>query len=387
MKNWKLVFFSCAFMLVFGIVFQSIPPIVGFLREALGITNAQAGALMSLFGLPGIFISIPGGILSDLYGAKIVGTISLALTFIGSLFVAFGANYATLLTGRVISGVGALTISVVAAQILAQRVDKADLGKVMGIFNTVVPLGTIITLNTFGRLAQRTTWRIPLLLAAGYSLIMLFLYYFRYPSQSDPEDPGEKPSLKDSILYLKQVKVAVWLLGLIWLFYNAGAIAYISFVGDYYVSVGHELSYAGFLASLIMIMPLFLSPVVGVLIDRFGKDEYFIIFGAMAMTILFWLVPKTSLNPVFIGVLIGISAACVPPPIFALLPRFLSPARMGLGYGILASLLNIGVLIGPFLVGYFSDLTANYLLGFKLMSVLILLTTLTAILFKCYTKE
>ncbi len=58
------------------------------------------------------------------------------------------------------------------------------------------------------------------------------------------------------------------------------------------------------------------------------------------------------------------------------------PERLGLGYGILATLLNIGVLIGPYLVGYFHDLTASYVPGFNLMALFLLLAALAALVLR-----
>ena len=57
-SRWNALFFIYIFMLVFALVFQGIPPVFGYIISELGISHAQVGALMSLFGLPGIFISI-----------------------------------------------------------------------------------------------------------------------------------------------------------------------------------------------------------------------------------------------------------------------------------------------------------------------------------------
>ncbi len=45
----------------------------------IGLTHAQAGALMSYFALPGILFSLLSGMLTDRYGARTVGLISLLL--------------------------------------------------------------------------------------------------------------------------------------------------------------------------------------------------------------------------------------------------------------------------------------------------------------------
>ena len=74
-SRWRALIFIYTFMLVFAVTFQGIPPLLGFIVSSLGISHAKAGTLMSFFGLPGIFISIPGGILADIYGSRYVGIV------------------------------------------------------------------------------------------------------------------------------------------------------------------------------------------------------------------------------------------------------------------------------------------------------------------------
>ncbi len=386
MKNWNMLLFICAFMLVFALVFQSIPPVMGFLIPALNITHAQAGLLMSLFGFPGIFLSLPIGIATDVYGSRKVGLWALAVAAAGSLVVALGPNFSLLLFGRIIAGVGALTIAIVAPQALSRRFAPEDMGKVMGIFHSVMPLGTILTLNTFGRLADAFSWRLPLFAVFGYTVLLLILFYFKY-SAAAGEGAESMPDLKENKAALREIKGGVWLTAGMWLAYNAAAISYLSFGADYFASVGYEPAYAGFLTSLLMIGALFLSPVVGYLTDKFGGEVTFIAVGGTALAVLFWLVPRVGINPLFLGILIGVFAPFIPAPVFSLLPGFLPPERLGLGYGILSSLLNLGVLIGPFLVGLFYDLRASYVPGFNLMAFFALLTAVFALLLKTTGKQ
>lgn len=103
------------------------------------------------------------------------------------------------------------------------------------------------------------------------------------------------------------------------------------------------------------------------------------ILGSVALTVLLWFVPRTNLNPLLLGSLIGIAAPFIPAPVFALVPKFLPPEQVGLGYGILSTCLNIGVLIGPYLVGLSYDATLNYVFGFNLMAIFSILTAVIAI--------
>ena len=47
----------------------------------------------------------------------------------------------------------------------------------MGILNTAVPVASILALNSFGRLAAVSSWRLPVLLTAAYSLAILVLFF------------------------------------------------------------------------------------------------------------------------------------------------------------------------------------------------------------------
>ena len=48
-----------------------------------------------------------------------------------------------------------------------------------------------------------------------------------------------------------------------------------------------------------------------------------------------------------------------------------------MAFGILSSCLNVGILLGPFLVGYLRDLTGSYRLGFISMAGFSLLAALS----------
>ena len=77
----------------------------------------------------------------------------------------------------------------------------------------------------------------------------------------------------------------------------------------------------------------------------------------------------------------------MPAPVFSLVPRLLPPEQLGLGYGILSTCLNFGVLIGPLLVGLSYDRTLNYLSGFNLMAIFALSTAIIALLFRFINKS
>lgn len=180
----------------------------------------------------------------------------------------------------------------------------------MGVFNTAMPLGTIIIFNALSIIGVHLGWRMPIFLIAISNVIALlaFLLIFKNP----PLDPKES-----GVCSLLKIGRPVWFLGLAWMWFNASLISFFTFTEDFFISRGYEVISAGFLPSIVMIVTLFLSPLVGYLVGKFGSEELFVMFGGMAIAILIFLI-SAGLSYIPLLILMGIFAAFVPAPTFSL---------------------------------------------------------------------
>lgn len=365
-------------MLAFALVFQSIPPILGLIISELGITHAQAGLLMGLFALPGIFLAIPSGLLSDYYGAERVGAVSLGLMVVGTAVSGTAEGFFTLAAGRLVAGIGALALAVVGPQILSQWFYKKEVGLAMGFLNTAVPLGTVVAFNSFAKLGSTIGWRIPILLTSALSLVALIVFLLVYRPVSGSE--GERKS----VLFMNpfQAGAKIWLIGLSWMWFNAGVIAFLTFAPDYFVSRGFDIGRAGFLTSILMFAALVFNPVVGYTAHRLGKKELFIAAGGVLLAIIMLLIPFSGLPVLALMVLLGVAAASTPAPIFSLPSDVLTPEKLGMGFGIVTTLLNVGILVGPYLVGLTIDVTGAFQSSFVLMAGFVFLATPTILILR-----
>ncbi len=362
-------------MLAFALVFQSIPPILTLIISELNITHAQAGLLMSLFALPGIFIAIPSGIISDRFGMRKVGIASLILMIIGTFALGISSNFLSIVVGRLISGVGALTLAIVLPQLLSRWFMGKELGIGMGVFNTAMPLGTIASFNVFGLIGSNLGWQSPILLTTLVSVfaLLMFLWLFKEPTLEVKRNGN---SLSSNIA---NVGAPMWIIGFTWMWFNAALISFLTFAPDFFVSKGYETVFAGFMSSIVMMGSLFLSPLIGYFVYRFGKEKMFIVVAGIALTFLIFLVPTTSLHLPLL-VLMGIFTAFVPAPVFSLPSKIVKPQNLGLGFGILTACLNVGVLAGPYLTGLAKDFAGEYTTSFYLMSVFTIMQTVTILL-------
>jgi predicted MFS family arabinose efflux permease len=376
--RWKMLFMIYACMLSFAMVFQSIPPLLPLFISEFGISRAQAGLLMSLFALPGILIALPGGIISDRLGMKKTGATSLVLMIVGTLIVGTSNTHLQAYLGRIVSGIGGLTLAIVLPQLLSRWFLGKELGVAMGVFNTAMPLGTILSLNLFSTVGESLGWQTPVFLTTLASVIALlvFLWLFRQP----PEERAEK--IESSVLKdITKLGPSIWLVGATWMWFNAAFISFITFSRDFLEAQGYSPSFTGFMSSIVMMGSLFLSPLIGYFAYKFGREEALISVGGVVLALLIFLVPTSSLV-IPLLVLIGIFAALVPAPIFSLPPKIVNSQNLGLGFGVVTACLNIGVLAGPYLAGLARDLTGGYGLSFYLLGLFALMQSVTIVIFR-----
>lgn len=369
-------------MLSFAMVFQSIPPLLPLIMSEFGISYAQAGLLMSLFALPGIFIALPGGIVSDRFGEKKTGITSLVLMIVGTLIVGTSNTFLQAYVGRIISGIGGLILAIVLPQLLSKWFLGKELGVGMGVFNTAMPLGGLLSFNIFSILGNSFGWQIPIFITTTASVIalLIFLWLFKKPSE-------ETEKVESNVVRgVTKMKPSIWLVGFSWMWFNAAFISFLTFASDFFVAKGYEVGSAGFLSSIVMMGSLFLSPLMGYFVHRFGREEIFVGVSGVVLAALIFFIPTSSFVLPLL-VLIGISAALVPAPIFSLPSKIVKPKNLGLAFGIITACLNIGVLAGPYLAGLAKDFSGEYNFSFYLLSLFAILQTVTIGVFSLFKLQ
>jgi cyanate permease len=244
--RWNILGLATFCILTFGIIFQSIPPLIG----------------------------IPGGMMADRYGSKNAGLAALLCMTLGTAIVALGGMYWVIALGRLVAGVGAAVLLVVAPKIVTSWFYDREIGLSMGIFNISMPLGTILSLNFMGIIAHRFSWQASIWTSFAVSTVALCLFLVLYRSRSAGGDlRSDPPGL---LTMTKQAGGGVWLVGLSWGLLNAGLISFFTYAPSYFVSRGADIARSGLLASYPMWGSIVVAPIVGMLIDRLGSKWLFV---------------------------------------------------------------------------------------------------------------
>jgi len=376
-------------MLGFAFTLQSIPPVLPLIIRDLKLSHTQAGFLMGIYALPAIFLSIPAGMLSDRLGPFKIGIVSLSLIIIGNAVFAVSNTFLIACVGRAVAGLGAAIIVIIAAHMLSQWYGGHGIGTAMGIFNTAMPVGTIICFTVFGRLGEIFSWRVPLYITIAVNTAVLAAFVFLYksaPGQPDHEPP-EKTSIENAnkkggiFSGILQLNLTMWLVGLCWMWFNIAVISFSTFAPDFFVTKGYGLGVAGFLVSLLMWGSLGISPIIGRLIDKIDRSEFFIGAGGLLVSIAILLVAGIN-SVLFPMILMAVAVALVPAPVFSFPSRILNQRSLGLGFGVLNMVASIGMFLGSSAAGIVRDTTGSYAKSFIFLAAIALLVTVTAWILK-----
>ena len=378
-RRWVILGVVYLFVLSFAVTVQSVPPVLSLVMAELQLSHAQGGLLMSLFALPGIVVSIPAGMLADRYGQKTIGIVAFVFTIIGVVIFASGSSFPILVLGRVVSGVGAMTLIVLAPQLLAQWFAGRETGIAMGIFSTGMPLGTILSLNLFSLLGENLGWRVSVWFSVGLPLVALILFALLFVpapwrnQQTSPQSEG----------FFRSIRLAgasIWIVGAAWGMFNAAFFSMFTFTPGFLQAAGFGVASAGFVTSAVMWPALVLQAVVGYVIDRIDRKRVIVAIGGLAFATFLVLVPTATGWMLALLLLIGVAQSLVPAVIFAMPPDVVSPERLGLGFGIVSTCLNVGIVAGPAIVGLVRDVTGSYQASYVLMGGFAFLITVSMII-------
>jgi MFS family permease len=158
------VAFSVA--LGFGIVAPAIP----LFAKHFGVSNAEAGSVVSAFAAMRLATAPLAGRLVDRLGERVIMAIGIAIVGVSSLLAGFSGSFAQLVVLRGAGGVGSAMFTVSATSLLLRVVSPDQRGRAAGAFQAGFLFGGVTGPAFGGKLA---TWslRAPFFIYAGTLLL------------------------------------------------------------------------------------------------------------------------------------------------------------------------------------------------------------------------
>ncbi|HKC16503.1 MAG TPA: MFS transporter [Steroidobacteraceae bacterium] len=344
-------------------VYDSIAPVAELLTRQLGFSDTQLGSLNAIYSLPNVFLVLVGGVLVDRLGARLVVFWTTAICLAGAVFTQFGSHFPLMLLGRFLFGVGAETLVVAITVALAQWF----LGRWFALFFalniSVSRLGSYLADRSpsFAHSLYEQGWQPALGLATAFAVLSMvgaavYWYYDRREERRGTlaiAPPSERIDWHN----LLRFRAAYWYIVAVCVAFYAVIFPFRSTFAIKYFEQAHGLSLkaAGNLNSYVFGAAVFVTPVFGLMVDRFGKHALLLVTGSLLLPISFLFLTSGNSSLWVSTVLLGVSFSLVPAVLWPSVARHVKGDQLGTAYGLMTMLQNAGLTLANVIVGYLND--------------------------------
>jgi len=365
--------------------FQTVASVRPFLMDALAIDFAALGALIGLYLLPGIVIALPGGMLGQRFGAKRVVLAGLALMAIGGAVMGVSTSFTAAAAGRVISGTGAVLLTVLVAKMVTDWFAGREIVAAMAISISSWPFGLAAGLVVYGPLAEIVGWSAIMhlgALSACAAFVVVALVY------RDPPGTSAAASARFALNLTRREWLLVLTAGVLWGLYNVAYIVLISFAPELFTVRGWSLAEASSIVSLIGWVLIPSVPLSGILVERFGRPTLFMV-AALAITSAALVVLPFTEMPVVAFAVVALAIGVPAGLIMALPAQVLRPESRGGGMGVFFTCYFVAMAVLPGAAGLMRDISGSPATPALFAAAMVLLCMLALALFRAVapTKE
>jgi MFS family permease len=149
-----------------------------FLKQDMGMTDAQCGLLVSTVYWSILIFSFPASILVDRWSRTKSISIMAAFWSLATLACAFTKNFSQLFITRTAIGIGEAGYAPGGTAMLSANFPKEKRAKILGFWNASIPLGSALGIGIGGFVAHHFGWRQAFGLVALPGLVLAMVFYF-----------------------------------------------------------------------------------------------------------------------------------------------------------------------------------------------------------------
>jgi len=354
-KYFRFVVIALVCFMTLGsyVFYDSASSLEQSLQKDQHISDSQLGILYSVYSIPNTIMVFVGGLLVDKLGLRKSVFLFSLLTALGALLFCVGPyfnNYWIMIAGRFLFGVGAESAYVAQDTITAMWFQGKELAMAMGLVGSAGRIGEFFS---YAFLAQISTmlgsYRWGFWIACGLCFISLLaaIIFIILDMQAEAylrkseEDETEVFSIWD----IKKFGLEYWLITLICVTYYSSIFPFQAFCPDYLKSrYGYDEKKAGWITSIISIVPTLTSPILGFLLDKFGHRARAVMGGSFLLVLSYLLLEFIHDTKIIIPcmVMIGTAFSLLSAAIWPCLFFVVEPRMFGTAYGLMSAALNTG---------------------------------------------
>jgi len=373
--RWYILATLFAARTTMGFQFQSVASAAPFLTEDLHLSYGEAGTLIGLYLLPGLFLAIPSGLLQQRFGDKAICCVGLFLMAAGGALIGLSDNLALALFGRFWSGVGAVLLNLVVTKKAMDWFAGREISFAMSAIAASWGVGIAVGLMIQVPIATILGWRWLMHLGAILCVVALVSVLAIYTPPKPLLDEKEATVSTRGLFGMPPTRSALACIaaGTVWGIFNAGLVNFFSFTPAFLNSRGVPLVEAASITSLTLWISIFSIPIFGYLVQKSGKPDIAIcLFSALTGLLLASITEAPSLALILCA-FVGLAVAPPVGSILALPSRVVKPEKRAMGLALFYTSYYILAAAGPAIAGSLRDTTGNAALPLLFGAVLFIL--------------
>lgn len=364
-------------------------PLSPLLAQKLGAPPVIIGLIVASVTIVGIFVKLPSGALSDVFGYRALMLIGGVVKMVGPFLYLLVTGFLALIPIRLFHGLATATYAPAAAAWVASM-DSKNRARRLGIYSAAENIGVLLGPTLGGLVLYFTLNDFSLaFIISGVIGTCAFLGIVSLPADG-VERPSTKTELPE-IAHRLRVGVSeivhtrpIILTSLMESFMFVGVGAMQAFLPLYVVGVRQTTLGIAIIFAAQGAASLLSRPTMGGLSDRIGRKPV-IMIGLLACAIGLGLIPHTAslLGLALLSALFGFGWGSVTPSTSAMIADLCKEQHLGSAMGVFGSIWDTGHATGPILAGILVG-AIGYRWAFGIVAVLILAG---ALLFAASVRE
>ena len=431
--RWTVLFIVATAMMMGYFVNDVMSPLETLLemprsQGGLGWTPSDygffsgAGSFINVFLLM-LFFS---GLILDKMGIRFTGTLACSLMVIGTLIklyaitTDFGTTDVTFFNthlpasaawasfGFAIFGVGYEMTGITVSKAMVRWFTGHELALAMGLQLAMARFGTAAALSISAPIARHYTLSTPLLVALAFLIIGLLAFlvfcvmdrrldqFTVYSLQftDDYSEASEGHASKSTVnkdfdefrwsdIGTTLRTPGFWLITLFCVLFYSAVSPFLKFSTKLMVmKYGVDPDVAGFFSSIAPFGTILMTPLFGLVYDRYGKGVTLVITGALMLTAVhfgFSLPMHSSTAAITLMVILSIGYSLAPAALWPCVPKIIPLKCLGTAYSMIFFIQNFGRAIIPMFVGKANETDPTYETSMLIFGFTALGATLTAL--------
>ncbi len=421
--RWTVLFIVATAMMMGYFVNDVMSPLETLLEAPIGQGGlgwtpsdygffSGAGSFINVFLLM-LFFS---GIILDKMGIRFTGTLACSLMVIGTCIKLIAVTHpstelfhfsliffqfdmprtvAVASLGFAVFGVGYEMTGITVSKAMVRWFTGHELALAMGIQLAMARLGTAAALSISVPIARHFTLKTPLLVALSFLIIgllafLVFCVMDRRLDRSEhsensehskiSENSSEEFRLSDILVTLRNP--GFWLITLFCVLFYSAVSPFLKFSTKLMVmKYGVDADIAGVFSSIAPFGTILLTPLFGLVYDRYGKGVTLVITGALMLTAVhfgFSLPMHSATIAIALMVILSIGYSLAPAALWPCVPKIIPLKCLGTAYSMIFFIQNFGRAIIPMFVGRANETDPTYTTSMLIFGFTALGAALTA---------